>query len=82
MRYIRNKYEVWSHNYEKKSGYYVVWERKYEIFMTYICGIDIIFMRYKTRYLRVQMWRVEPGGYDGSQLNQDGDKEHSSTLHK
>ena len=55
MRYIRNKYEVWSHNYEKKSGYYMVWERKYELIMMYICGIDVIFMRYKTRYLRVQM---------------------------
>ena len=55
MRYVRNKYEVWSHNYEKKSGYYVVWECKYEIIMMYICGIDVIFMRYKTRYLHVQM---------------------------
>ena len=56
MRYVRNKYEVWSHNYEEKSGYYVVWECKYEIIMMYICGIDVIFMRYKKfRYLRVQM---------------------------
>ena len=55
MRYVRNKYEVWLHNYEKMSGYYVVWECKYEIIMMYICEIDIIFMRYKTKYLRVPM---------------------------
>ena len=55
MRYIRKKYKVWSHNYEKKSGYYMFWERKYELIMTYICGIDVIFMRYNARHLCVQM---------------------------
>ena len=55
MRYVRNKYEVWMHNYEKKSGIYVVWKHKYEKNITYLCKIDVIFKRYKTRYLRVQM---------------------------
>ena len=55
MRYVRNKYEVWSHNYEKMSGNYVVWKHKYKKNITYLCKIDIIFKRYKTRYLHVQM---------------------------
>ena len=33
----------------------MVWELKYEIIMIYIWGIDVIFVRYKTSYLRVQM---------------------------
>ena len=33
----------------------MVWEHKYEIIMMYIWGINIIFMKYKTRYLCVQM---------------------------
>ena len=59
------------HNYEKKSGYYVVWEHKYELIMMYICGIDIIFMRYKTRYLHVQMMGYASNASQANDNNED-----------